>query len=699
MSKPILQLLLLIFCVKFSIAQLLNMSARNVLDENGTQIIASITNLSLQNRENYILNEIMKGNIPNFYRNMISVTDSALIGASYKHITYYVIPDYLALGCDTDYFLCPMTPILGQIIADTLNCSLPTRKMVNQIWAISTVKMNPQTIPPSPQMTTVPVFAQHNASVWTQRQTFFPAKPLGNLVSGDKKDVIISNYIYTYPAPRRVVIYGWHYPTSGNIQPMYAGHEDTYADYSHGIRLVQNEVYVDGDTMTVQDILTSSTLYSLLSDEGVIAIPNYPDTSLSNPPPAPTVPKSFCILNENSTSVRIKITPDSNVDSYKVYTSSDGLSFTGPTTYSSTNFVVSGLTTNTITYFKIAAANTTGTSATSEILSAVPSSNNHTTLIVNGFDRASTGNTYNFIRQHGKAIFNYGSPFSSATNDAVINGLISLNSFTIADYILGEESTADETFSNSEQNLVSSFLDNGGFLFVSGAEIGWDLEHMGNTSDQSFYNNYLKAEYVFDAPNNQSAVFYEFEETNNSIFNGLGNTLFDNGTNGTYNVKYPDVISAVNGGINGLQYSNLTNNIAGVFFKGLFPNATDTGKIVNLGIPFETVYPESKRFALIKNILDFFNDSINISTTINELNSDQVKVYPNPFFNTFTIDLGIKKKSNSTIQIINIIGEIIYNKSITQQKTTIDLSSFSNGAYFIYVITDEDNKTLKIIKH
>lgn len=69
----------------------------------------------------------MKGNIPNFYRNMVSVTDSALINSIYKRVTYYVIPDYVALGCDTDYFLCPMTPILGQIIADTLNCTLPTR--------------------------------------------------------------------------------------------------------------------------------------------------------------------------------------------------------------------------------------------------------------------------------------------------------------------------------------------------------------------------------------------------------------------------------------------------------------------------------------------------------------------------------------------------------------------------------------------
>jgi len=47
--------------------------------------------------------------------------------------------------------------------------------------------------------------------------------PLGELVGGDKKDVVISNIIYGYPAPGRVVIYGWHYLSGTPIQPLYNG--------------------------------------------------------------------------------------------------------------------------------------------------------------------------------------------------------------------------------------------------------------------------------------------------------------------------------------------------------------------------------------------------------------------------------------------------------------------------------------------
>ena len=53
-------------------------------------------------------------------------------------------------------------------------------------------------------------------------------------------------------------------------------HADTYMDYSHGMRFVQNAVIYNGSATTVKAILQSSTLNTLLSDEGVINPPNYP---------------------------------------------------------------------------------------------------------------------------------------------------------------------------------------------------------------------------------------------------------------------------------------------------------------------------------------------------------------------------------------------------------------------------------------
>jgi len=141
---------------------------------------------------------------------------------------------------------------------------------------------------------------------------------------------------------------------------------------------------------------------------------------------------------------------------------------------------------------------------------------------------------------------------------------------------------------------------------VSGAEIAWDLDHMGSEDDKAFYNQFLKAEYVYDAPNNQSSTYYSCEHVPGSIFDELSTMTYDNGSNGTYNVSYPDVIGGINGGAENLLYSGLTSNYAGVSFEGLFPDGTNEGKLVNLGFPFETIYPESSRNLLMEEILNFF---------------------------------------------------------------------------------------------
>ncbi len=263
-------------------AQTLNLPPRPVNAPNGTQFTNLITSLSRTAREEAILTEVLSGNVPDFLRTLILINAS---GGGHTG-SYYVTPDYVAVGDNADYFLCPMSPLLAQRLCDQLGYTMPTRKMVNQIWTNAPVKLNPRPIEWSPEMVTVPVFAWHNFMVRTQRNAYTNSFPLGALVSGNKKDVIISARIYTNFATaitKPVVIYGWHYTTGAPIQPLYNGHEETYADYSHGIRLVQMNMTVDGAPNTVANVLTSPTLAPLLSDDstsegtsgGLIPLPRY----------------------------------------------------------------------------------------------------------------------------------------------------------------------------------------------------------------------------------------------------------------------------------------------------------------------------------------------------------------------------------------------------------------------------------------
>ena len=559
--------------------------------------------MSLTDRENEIFAQVISGNVPAFQRNLVAVTNTEIVSSISYTYTYYVLPDYLAIGCDTNYFLCPMTPLLAQHIADVTGCTMPTRKMVNQIWSAAPVHLAPSTITASPQMITIPVMAQHNDTVWSQRSAILTAHPLGELVGGDKKDVVISNLIYGY-SPSRVVIYGWHYTNGTPIQPLYNGHEETYADYSHGIRLVQMNMLLNGAQTSISTVLQSSTLNTLLSDEGSITVPRYPVFT-----PIVATPTSFAVVNKNATSLLLLASSQTDVTHFFVQTSNDGLTFPNTFCLHKDSLMLTGLTTNQPVYFRLAAISSYDTSAFSEVLGAIPSSCKAPVLIVNGFDRASAGNTLNFIRQHGGAFYTNGYGFVSSTNEALINGLVNANSYRIMDYILGDESTVNETFNNTEQTLVTDFLLQGGNLFVSGAEIAWDLDHMGSAADKNFYHNFLKAAYVNDAPNGQNGVYYQAQPSAGSIFTGLGQVSYDNGTHGTFNVDYPDVLSAQGSAVACMEYSSLTTNYAGVSYSGLFPGGSHPGKIINLGIPFETFYPENTRNVIMQYILNYFDVS------------------------------------------------------------------------------------------
>ena len=678
-------------------AQILPLPPRPPGAPTGRAFAASVSSLSRDAREEAIFQQIAAGNVPAFMRNLVPIT----VTATSHTLVYYVIPDYLAVGPDEDYFLMPMSPLLAQRIADTTRCSLPTKKMVDQIYQAASLKLAPKPIPPSAAMITIPVFAQHNDSVWQQRQPVLGQFPLGTLVGGDKKDVIISNSIYTNlkpTVPKPVVIYGWHQLNGVPIQPVYNGHEETYADYSHGIRLVQRALTLDGSPADIVAILKDPALCGLISDEGTIAVPRY-----GSPVGILPKPLSFGVLQSSPTSLQIvwELRPATQ---YYAYTSTNGLVFPDSQAISGGTATISSLQTDSICYVRLRAFSGDSTSLPSEVLAAVPSTTLHTILIVNGFDRAITGNTYNFIRQHGMAIHAYGSPFSSATNDAVLSGLVPLSGFNTADYILGAESTADETFSTAEQESVSVFLSQGGSLFVSGTEIGWDIDFKGSTADQTFFHQYLKARYVADNPSSGPGTDYAVTSIPGGIFDGMPAIQFDNGTHGTYNVQYPDVVTGNDGGLNCLQYLNDLSGYAGVTFTGVFPQGTAQGKLVYLGFPFETIVGDSVRAELMRRILEFFSSSTGAAESRTHIPEKfgLSQNYPNPFNPSTTIRIDVPTSSRVTLKVFDILGREVTTLldevvAAGSHDVTFSAASLPSGVYFYRIVAGSYTESKKFV--
>ena len=234
----------------------------------GTAFYKQAFPMNWKDRDSLAVQAILAGNVPSFLRHFQRVKVAIKDPRSGLHIraSYWVAPDYLSVGNDEDWARVPLTPMAAQQIADSFNCFLPTRKMVDDIYQAARVKLEP--VPMYAYRDSTPTMYQHHLIIEGQRQ----GRP--GLIAGIKKDVVISGKVSRDPKPNRVAIYGWHKPDGKPIQPLYSGHVNWYVDYSHGIRLVwrQIRVHVPGRPaaprwMDYEAVLADPSFRRLLCDE------------------------------------------------------------------------------------------------------------------------------------------------------------------------------------------------------------------------------------------------------------------------------------------------------------------------------------------------------------------------------------------------------------------------------------------------
>jgi hypothetical protein len=233
----------------------------------GSQFAEYISKMDPQERERAILSEILEGNLPTFLRKLIAVElKHVLANGGTLTATIFVMPDYLAIGSDRDFLRIPMNLYTATTIIARFGFVLPTKKMVDAIYDQSSYHFKPQPMTPGPQMRSTEYYRIHNEMIEEQSQAL--GIPLGELVSGHKKDVVITNLLAN--RPERIAIYGWHRSKGDPIQPLSTVHDARYADYSHGIRLVSDMAILNGRLRSIYGILQDPLLAKIFSDEGPI---------------------------------------------------------------------------------------------------------------------------------------------------------------------------------------------------------------------------------------------------------------------------------------------------------------------------------------------------------------------------------------------------------------------------------------------
>lgn len=261
----------------------------------------------------------------------------------------------------------------------------------------------------------------------------------------------------------------------------------------------------------------------------------------------------------------------------------------------------------TVHYFRAHAVNGGVQTAASPVLATRLQAGARKALIVNGYDRWHTksesgGNAHALVVRTAQALAAAGYAFDSVDNLRVLDNTIALGGYDCVWWLLGDESTTDEAFGYQEQLRLQQYLTAGGRLFVSGSEILWDLvSKKGPINDEAFALNYLKCGYAADGTNGNG---YGFSGLPGTICAGMTGA-FDNGTGGTFDVRFPDLLTPQSGARSVMSYT--TGGTAAVAYTGTFGGGTATGSVFVLGFPLESVTTPAARNAIVNAVsAEFF---------------------------------------------------------------------------------------------
>ena len=234
---------------------------------SGSQVMTELMKASGTARDAAAVRQVLSGNMPSFLRKLVPVTlKGTAADGEQVEVTLCVMPGYLSVGNNRDFVRVPMGLAAAAQIADQLGFVLPTTRMVDAIFEQAKARVAPSPMKPGSQMSSTAYLLQHNSTLNKQRSK--AGNPASALTAGEKKDIVLTKRLLSKPG--RVAIYGWHRPNGKPIQPLSTVHGASYADYSHGVRLVSQTAYVNGRPRPLAEIMRDRNLAPIVSSEGPI---------------------------------------------------------------------------------------------------------------------------------------------------------------------------------------------------------------------------------------------------------------------------------------------------------------------------------------------------------------------------------------------------------------------------------------------
>ncbi|HNV99957.1 MAG TPA: Omp28-related outer membrane protein [Chitinophagales bacterium] len=240
---------------------------------------------------------------------------------------------------------------------------------------------------------------------------------------------------------------------------------------------------------------------------------------------------------------------------------------------------------------------------------------------------------------------------------------------------------------------LMDFLDNGGNLFISGQDIGWEVNEYAAYYPEAvdFYENYLMASYVADAASGASTFTAVADDT-------WYGTVAESDISKPYGTDYyyPEQIEP-----NGVDAFSIFSYNAGTKIGGVRAETSDF-KTVYLGIGLEMIADDAVRNAVMEATYLYFRGNIDGITYDQLIQGLLGGAQPNPAVNSTMIPME-NIEQDMTLAVTDITGKVVYTGTVQAGTTAYTLSTTELGAgMYFYYLTNGAQRTqtekLQIVK-
>jgi len=292
---------------------------------------------------------------------------------------------------------------------------------------------------------------------------------------------------------------------------------------------------------------------------------------------------------------------------------------------------------------------------------------------------------------YGPALDAYGCVYAIwDRGSAAVSGGI-LSNFPIVVWNVG---FANPTLDADDRAALSTYLDGGGALFVSGQDIGWELFYAsGGNYDPTWYRNYLHATYIADDTNDYTLSGV----AGDPITDGLSITI--SGGDGANNQDYPDDIDPYNGGITIWTYD--ANRNGGV--------RADAGnyRVVYFSFGYEAINNAADRATVMANVLDWLDPDL---TGVDDIPARALALgqnVPNPFNPKTDIRFSLPASGAVRLAVFDVQGRLVRtlldgampagDHLVSWNGTDQNGHQAPSGLYFYKLSSDGQTETKKMV--